>query len=548
MYLHCPGVSFGQCRGVNPKFYARGENSTMKTNAKGGGLLAKFGVIFLLFLIVTLVVSGFATYENQKQIYQAQQEEKLLQIADYLELVVQARGSDFAMYQAYILEHCEEVDIPIDFDEADMLEARRTFETLFAQSYPGRTLGVDVAFDELSPEIQNAFAVWQHEYFLLLFEQARDTFGLIYVYYVVPTGEGYDVYYVLDALREGRESSPGFLDLCGVWDQVPERHEKEWEAWDTGEAPSGYDTFDNEYGRTYAWYSPLYVGGEKLGLIGCELELADYNQAIIHNTLHQLGSIALVLLIAISLTMWLINRLYISKVRKLSDQIGSYAQDKDAAIAVEIEKNMRGGDEIATLTGQTSAMILELDNYMRSLMETTEELSHTRKEAAAMSELAKKDALTGVRNRNAYEGEVRRLKKQLRDGMTEFGIAVVDLNYLKRINDTYGHEQGNIAIRRCCGLICDVFAHSPVFRIGGDEFAVILENHDYINVKALVREFNARLDALQRNASLMAWERISAAIGYALYDPARDDSVSNVFKRADRAMYSRKLEMKAARR
>ena len=124
---------------------------------------------------------------------------------------------------------------------------------------------------------------------------------------------------------------------------------------------------------------------------------------------------------------------------------------------------------------------------------------------------------------------------------------MVDLNFLKRINDTYGHEQGNIAIKKLCHLVCAIFEHSPVFRIGGDEFAVVLEHNDYAKVSDLVDTFNAKLDEMAADTKLEPWERISAAIGVARYDPVTDSSVANVFKRADKAMYLRKKEMKAVR-
>ena len=78
------------------------------------------------------------------------------------------------------------------------------------------------------------------------------------------------------------------------------------------------------------------------------------------------------------------------------------------------------------------------------------------------------DALTGIRNKMAYDYEVEKLEKDLADGFNEFGLAMVDLNFLKKSNDTYGHEKGNISIRRLCMLVCEVFEHSPVFRIGGN--------------------------------------------------------------------------------
>jgi diguanylate cyclase (GGDEF)-like protein len=80
-----------------------------------------------------------------------------------------------------------------------------------------------------------------------------------------------------------------------------------------------------------------------------------------------------------------------------------------------------------------------------------------------------------VRNKRSYVDALDELAKDIEQGIAKFGIAVVDLNYLKMYNDTYGHEKGDIAIRTVCNLTCETFKHSPVFRYGGDEFAVILQ-------------------------------------------------------------------------
>ena len=124
---------------------------------------------------------------------------------------------------------------------------------------------------------------------------------------------------------------------------------------------------------------------------------------------------------------------------------------------------------------------------------------------------------------------------------------MIDLNFLKFINDTFGHEQGNLAIIGLTKLVCKIFAHSPVFRIGGDEFAVILKNDDYKNIKALEKTFNDRINELAADDALLPWEKISAALGYALFDPEKDKSTDDVFKRADQNMYERKKAMKAER-
>ena len=104
-----------------------------------------------------------------------------------------------------------------------------------------------------------------------------------------------------------------------------------------------------------------------------------------------------------------------------------------------------------------------------------------------------------------------------------------------------------MAIKRLCHIVCMIFDHSPVFRIGGDEFAVILKGHDLKHYDELRERFEHEIEVLEKDESVPRWERVSAAIGVAFYEPSRDRGVASVFKRADEAMYYRKKEMKALR-
>ena len=119
----------------------------------------------------------------------------------------------------------------------------------------------------------------------------------------------------------------------------------------------------------------------------------------------------------------------------------------------------------------------------------------------------------------------------------EFGIAVFDVNGLKKVNDTMGHQAGDRFLQSACSTICNVFKHSPVFRIGGDEFAAILRDHDYENVDWLVK------DLYQQNEINLVNGMASVSVGISKY--RKDDNyVSDVFGRADTLMYEEKKEMK----
>lgn len=157
------------------------------------------------------------------------------------------------------------------------------------------------------------------------------------------------------------------------------------------------------------------------------------------------------------------------------------------------------------------------------------------------------DALTSVRNKGAYSNMIRTLEEQMDSGeVMELAIGVFDCDNLKRINDVFGHDKGDIYLKTASSLICRTFQHSPVFRIGGDEFAVVLQKGDLQNREALVRTFEeqqAEVSAAARNE----WEEVHVALGIAVYDPQLDGSVIDTSRRADKIMYEHKRVGKAER-
>ena len=241
------------------------------------------------------------------------------------------------------------------------------------------------------------------------------------------------------------------------------------------------------------------------------------------------------------------DRQYIRRLHLLEAKVNEYAKSNDVNISRDIDKISDGDHEIASLARQISAMMLEIEEYITNLFETKEELSQTREHAARMDVMAHRDALTGIRNRTAYETEAEKLEWEIGGGTAEFAIAMIDLNFLKRINDTFGHEKGNVAIKKLCEMVCRIFAHSPVFRIGGDEFVVILKGHDLQTADELLAAFRGELAAQDKDERLEPWEKVSAAIGIAYYERGTDESASNVFARADKVMYEDKRRMRATR-
>lgn len=147
------------------------------------------------------------------------------------------------------------------------------------------------------------------------------------------------------------------------------------------------------------------------------------------------------------------------------------------------------------------------------------------------------DALTGVKNKHAYVDEELKLNKDIEDKKeVEFAIIVFDVNGLKRVNDTHGHNAGDQLIKDASSIICNVFKHSPVYRIGGDEFTVIAQGEDYMNIHALLDEVSKiNMDNTRNNGVVIA-------CGMSKYQG--DRSVSSVFERADSLMYNNKNYLK----
>ncbi len=161
-----------------------------------------------------------------------------------------------------------------------------------------------------------------------------------------------------------------------------------------------------------------------------------------------------------------------------------------------------------------------------------------------IEEMSIHDVMTGLRNKCGYEIEVRRVEEEHNINGVPYGVVMIDMNSLKHINDTYGHERGNEAIISLSKLISEVYKHSPVFRVGGDEFVVILEKSQLEKRDKLLEQLMFKMQLLSKNESLMEWERVSASVGMAVFDDICDNCYMDVFRRADQKMYDFKKDYK----
>ena len=154
-------------------------------------------------------------------------------------------------------------------------------------------------------------------------------------------------------------------------------------------------------------------------------------------------------------------------------------------------------------------------------------IHYEKEEALRIERLAITDPLTLVMNRTGLARCVQTLLPDSRP----IAVIMADINGLKQANDLYGHEAGDnliVAVASCMG---DVFARENVYRLGGDEFMVLLQGKTEEECLAGIRELESMMEKLN----------VSASVGYAFRD-SFDGSLDDLQKEADRNMYEKKKE------
>lgn len=221
---------------------------------------------------------------------------------------------------------------------------------------------------------------------------------------------------------------------------------------------------------------------------------------------------------------------YTKRITRPIEQLIDAAEQADRGdydFALEYNKD----DEVGRLT-----------NTFKSLA------NHMRDNISTLNKQVFVDPLTHVKNKGAFSAALEDLQNEMDEDAEHltFAVGVFDCDDLKLVNDEFGHDKGDVYLTTASRLICRVFQHSPVYRIGGDEFAVLLRNEDYQNRDALVVKFKQEAAAINASTS-NKWEQVHLSMGIAVFDPRQKDNVIDLVRSADKAMYEDKRSRKAAR-
>ena len=308
-----------------------------------------------------------------------------------------------------------------------------------------------------------------------------------------------------------------------------------------------------DWGWLCSDFKPVYDSkGECVCIVGCDVGMDDI-MAERQRLLAILAVGALIFtLVMLALAVNFVNRNVVKPLNKMTTEMKKFTPSEDYETAGVIDLDIKNKDEIGEIYRGIRDMQIHIVDYLRDVNALQEDkkraetdLKNKDKQIDNLSKETYTDTLTGVGSKAAYVKKTDELNVMIKEDpqSLEFAMVMVDMNNLKQINDEYGHRNGDLYIKGCCHLICNVFKHSPVYRIGGDEFVAVLLGEDYSDRKEKTDKLKAEYEKAITNEGVSPWLRYSAAVGMSEYKT--DDKTSeSVFRRADKAMYENKTQIK----
>lgn len=239
----------------------------------------------------------------------------------------------------------------------------------------------------------------------------------------------------------------------------------------------------------------------------------------------------------IIITLLLLNRVILSKVRKMDSFMNSIVAGNDYSIRIDLP----GKDELSKVASTMNNMLQQIElshRKIEGLLDTVKiELEERRKAEETLKYLSMHDQLTGLYNRTFFEREIDNISEQQIQGI---GIVCCDLDGLKIINDTMGHHVGDKILAETAETLRQAFGDNAIVaRIGGDEFAVLLANiheEEIYRVCEQIKDIKIK-DPEGRGVQL------HLSLGWSYYGGSNltKNVLQDLIKQADDLMYRQKL-------
>lgn len=323
-------------------------------------LNTQFLVMIIVFIVTATAATSYLTYHEQVKQTRSLCKDRLMSVGSYLAELILKDPQVFVSYKNYYEEHYEDIRIPVDFDNYE--EAREKFFHEFKKTYPDKMFGTEVPIDDLTDELKNLYFTYYQEYWLLTFEKARESFNLPYTYFLLPNDETKMTVYMIDGERTEDPAHPGYLYMGDSYYEEVEDHPLMWNTWKNGVRYDDVYEWNNEWGNTYSYYTPLVIDGKTIGLIVTEMGVGDVDDMIKNSTMAIAARLAIALGVLGVLTLWFINLNYLRRINHLSDQIRDFSASRAYDTADAIKSYPYGNDEIYLLAENTADMINDLKN------------------------------------------------------------------------------------------------------------------------------------------------------------------------------------------
>lgn len=381
-----------------------------------------------------------------------------------------------------------------------------------------------------------------------------EDFDVHYLYIVMPVSQ--DPPRMMNIISAdtayGRETDPDgyYLGLVSEDDYEPAEIALYFDAM-KNDGISFFKDF-SVWGYDYTGLMPLKgQDGEIFALLCVDIEVYELEKDIREYTAVNIILIVILGFSFISFFLYWMTINITEPISKLEKSVVSFArishEQKDPDKLEYDPPPIHTHNEVESLSNAVEQMSRDMKDYVKNIVDAEGKVEVMKNQVSHMDMLAYQDALTHVKNKAWYDKVKERVNKDIQTGRARFGIIMADLNHLKKINDTFGHEHGNDYIFGACHEICVMFDHSPVFRIGGDEFVILLENRDYDNREVLFRKIKEVFEYTTNDMTRDAWERYSVALGMSVFNIYTDKTMDDVFKRADAEMYKDKAASSSAR-
>ena len=309
---------------------------------------------------------------------------------------------------------------------------------------------------------------------------------------------------------------------------------------------------DTEFGNIYTAIRPIFDStGEPIAVLCADVSIDEIDAGRYrYIKMSLLVALAAGAILSLVMSRWLRNRVA-NPIQRISESAASFADKCHGSKELDVlsfdDPHIQTNDEIEDLAVALSSMCDDMKAYTEELILADREMGTLKKKIEKMDYMAYTDNLTGAGNKAAYEKQRTHIDWDILAGNAQFAIVMVDLNYLKRINDHFGHDRGNLYIKNLYAMLKQAFQGDKIFRIGGDEFVVILHGSRVEKARALVEDVKQTMMRSMKNSNLDPWDRVSAAVGLCVYDSALHHETNDVFKAADSDMYREKKEMHAGR-